>query len=105
MKVGKAIKYCRNKRKITQGELAARIESNQSYISQVESCDIDPSKEMLSKIALALDVEEVFILMKTFAEEDHSNEPEDSVKKTASTHIVYLTEILDDLTFNKLGHD
>ncbi len=47
----------RNRRGLSQAQLAKKFGSSQAYVSLIESGDRMPSLEMLGKIAYALDVD------------------------------------------------
>ena len=53
---GTQVQFYRNQMKITQEELARRVETEQNYISQIESGRKMMSLEMLRKMAIALEV-------------------------------------------------
>lgn len=54
--IGDAIKLCRNKRGLTQGELAERVGFSVSYLSLIEKGKRTPDLEVLDKIAKALNM-------------------------------------------------
>jgi len=61
MKIGKAIKTLRDKKGISQSELADKIGLSQTSLSQIETGDKNPSEKTLEKIAKALDSSVAFI--------------------------------------------
>ncbi|MFZ1392233.1 MAG: helix-turn-helix transcriptional regulator [Dokdonella sp.] len=56
MKVGAAIRMCRLRRQLSQGQLAGLAGCSVSYLSMIESADRDPTMSMVQKIADALRV-------------------------------------------------
>jgi transcriptional regulator with XRE-family HTH domain len=56
MNIGQAIKLCRVRRGLTQGELAAKADMDTSYISLLEGNKRDPSLSSIQRIAAALDI-------------------------------------------------
>ena len=54
--VGVAIRYFRQQADLSQEQLAERMELSPSYISMLESGKRYPSIEMLSRVALALEI-------------------------------------------------
>ena len=56
MKIGNAIQLARNKRKLSQTELARRAGVSVSYISMLERDKRDPPLSTLKKISLALGI-------------------------------------------------
>lgn len=64
--MGERIKEARKKRNLTQEELAERIGSIASYISNIERKNKCPSLALLRKIVKQLDVSYDYILMDDF---------------------------------------
>lgn len=56
MNVGNAIKMCRTRRGVSQGELARRADCSVSYLSMLENNQRDPTLSTLKKVAEALNV-------------------------------------------------
>ncbi len=56
MNLGSAIRFCRQRRDLTQPELAERAGISASYLSVLEKGKRDPSFSMLQKIARGMDV-------------------------------------------------
>ena len=63
MTLGQKIKQRRKKLKITQVELAKKMKTSQSYVSQVESDDLNPSTPMIVNIALLLNLSIDYLLL------------------------------------------
>ncbi len=56
-KVGKVLKRLRESRKLTQAELAQKVQIRQSYLAMLESGDrANPSLDILRRLAKALGV-------------------------------------------------
>ena len=53
---GEAIAYFRGQRKISQGELAKTLNITRPMLSHIETGKVDPTFDMIRKIAIALDV-------------------------------------------------
>ena len=53
--IGEGIKFARNKRGLTQGELAKKIGTDQAYISLLEKGRKTPSFKIIDRISEALD--------------------------------------------------
>ena len=66
MTTGEYIKTRRKQKKITQEELANRIGTGHSVISKYENGQIDPSIEVLCRIADALDISQELFLSDVF---------------------------------------
>lgn len=54
--IGSKILKLRQSAKISQEELAARINADQAYISRLESGELNPTLETLNNISIALEV-------------------------------------------------
>lgn len=52
----KAIRQRRNELKLSQEALAGRLDSNQRYISEIESCVKNPTIKFSNELAKALDI-------------------------------------------------
>ena len=63
MTLGQKIKQRREELKITQVELAKKMKTSQSYISQVESDDLNPSMPMIVNIAVLLNLSTDYLLL------------------------------------------
>ena len=63
MTLGQKIKQGRKELKITQVELAKKMKTSQSYVSQVESDDLNPSTPMIANIALLLNLSIDYLLL------------------------------------------
>ncbi len=57
MKLGEKIKQLRNNEGLTQPELAAKANIEQSYLSKLENDKSSPSFEVIEKISNALHIE------------------------------------------------
>lgn len=57
MKIGEKIKLSREKRKITQKELAKKAGISNTYLSDIERMRTNPSIKVLEQLADALEVE------------------------------------------------
>ena len=62
MELGSRIQEIREDQHLTQTELAARVRTSQSTISQIEAGDRNPSYRMLVKLAAALGVTVGYVL-------------------------------------------
>ncbi len=62
MELGSRIQEIREDQGLTQTELAARVRTSQSTISQIEAGDRNPSYRMLMKLASALQVTVGYVL-------------------------------------------
>ena len=62
MELGSRIQEIREDQGLTQTELAARVRTSQSTISQIEAGDRNPSYRMLVKLASALGVTVGYVL-------------------------------------------
>ena len=69
--VGKRIYEIRNKRNLTQEELAEKIGSVASYISNIERRNKCPSLTLLGKIVKELDTSYDYLLMDDFKMDKH----------------------------------
>ena len=67
MKIGERILEARNRRNLTQEELAERVGSVSSYISNIERKNKCPSLSLLRKIVKELDISYDYLLMDDFA--------------------------------------
>lgn len=56
VRLGKAVKYVRNKVGMTQGQLANKIDMHATYISDIERGARNPSWEAISRLAKGMDV-------------------------------------------------
>lgn len=56
MNIGNAIKMCRTRRGVSQGELAVRADCSVSYLSMLENNQRDPSLSTLKKVADGLNI-------------------------------------------------
>ncbi|MBD5142112.1 MAG: helix-turn-helix transcriptional regulator [Ruminococcus sp.] len=63
MTLGQKIKQRRKELKITQVELARKMKTSQSYISQVENGDVNPSTPMIANIAVFLSLSIDYLLL------------------------------------------
>lgn len=66
MKIGERIFEARNRRNLTQEELAERVGSVASYISNIERKNKCPSLSLLRKIVKELDISYDYLLMDDF---------------------------------------
>ena len=57
LRFGKRVKELRRERKLTQAQLAERVELSINYISQIETGEASPTFETIVKLASGLDVE------------------------------------------------
>lgn len=55
-KIGKKIRYIRERKEITQEQLALNADLNRAYIGYIERAERNPSTDTLVKIAKALKV-------------------------------------------------
>ena len=62
MELGSRLQEIREDQGVTQTELAARVRTSQSTISQIEAGDRNPSYRMLVKLAAALGVTVGYVL-------------------------------------------
>jgi transcriptional regulator with XRE-family HTH domain len=56
MKLGQAIKLCRQQKRLTQADLAARCSLSESYLSLIETGKRDPAYSTLEDISRGLQV-------------------------------------------------
>ncbi len=57
MRFGKKVKELRRERKLTQAQLAEKVELSINYISQIETGEASPTFETIVKLATGLGVE------------------------------------------------
>ncbi len=67
MNIGARIRDARQRRRLSQGELADRADINRTYLSQLENGRSSPTLEVLERIARALDVETAELISETQA--------------------------------------
>ena|SRR5690554_5948890 len=84
MTLGKNISEIMKRKRITGRELAKKLETSESYISDIKNDKQDPSLKKLREIATALDVE-LHELVKTYRE--------DQDKKQGISEVNYCDEL------------
>tara|TARA_R110000772_G_scaffold35637_6_gene85829 strand:+ start:456 stop:761 length:306 start_codon:yes stop_codon:yes gene_type:complete len=72
--IGKGLSTIRRFRNMTQSDLAKKINSTQEYISKIEAEIHTPQKDMIKKIADALDVSPILIVWFGVTEKDIAND-------------------------------
>ena len=70
MNLGNAVKELRKKRGLTQGDFCKQIGITQSYLSQVENGNKEPSVDVIKKIAVALSTPVPVLFWFTLTEDD-----------------------------------
>src|SRR5687767_4358475 len=70
MKIGNAIKECRTRAKLTQLQLAKKAKVTQGYIANVEKNNLVPTQKVLRKIANAIDIPIIVLILIATEEQD-----------------------------------
>lgn len=95
MNYGRAIKIVRATKNFSQQELAEKTKLDKSYISLIESEKRQPSKQAISKFALALDVPEDLISLLAAEKKDLRNIEDEEAHKIGKQliHVLLSSEL------------
>lgn len=99
MKFGKRLQEIRKTRKLTQLMLAEKVEVDAKYISRIESGISSPSFEMITKFALALEVqpELLFRFPESENKEDLLKGINQKLENTDLAGLKVISKLIDDL--------
>ncbi len=99
VKFGKRLQEIRKTRKLTQLMLAEKVEVDAKYISRIESGISSPSFEMITKFALALEVQPELLFK--FPESENKEELikgiSQKLEKTDLASLKIISKLIDDL--------
>lgn len=99
VKFGKRLQEIRKTRKFTQLMLAEKVEVDAKYISRIESGISSPSFEMITKFALALEVQPELLFK--FPESENKEELikgiSQKLEKTDLASLKIISKLIDDL--------
>ena len=98
-KFGKRLQEIRKMRKLTQLMLAEKVEVDAKYISRIESGISSPSFEMITKFALALDVqpELLFKFSESESKEDLIKGINQKLEKTDLASLKMISKLIEDV--------
>lgn len=98
-KFGKRLQEIRKMRRFTQLMLAEKVEVDAKYISRIESGISSPSFEMITKFALALDVqpELLFKFPESESKEDLIKGINQKLEKTDLASLKMISKLIEDV--------
>ena len=98
-KFGKRLQEIRKMRRFTQLMLAEKVEVDAKYISRIESGISSPSFEMITKFALALDVqpELLFKFSESESKEDLIKGINQKLEKTDLASLKMISKLIEDV--------
>lgn len=98
-KFGKRLQEIRKMRKLTQLMLAEKVEVDAKYISRIESGISSPSFEMITKFALALEVqpELLFRFQESEKKEDLIKGINQKLEKTDLASLKMISKLIEDV--------
>lgn len=96
MNVGNAIKMCRTRRGVSQGDLARRADCSVSYLSMLENNQRDPTLSTLKKISEALNVPVGILFFLASEREELTGIDKTLAGELARTALEMLSEPLDN---------
>lgn len=98
-KFGKRLQEIRKMRKLTQLILAEKVEVDAKYISRIESGISSPSFEMITKFALALEVqpELLFRFQESEKKEDLIKGINQKLEKTDLASLKMISKLIEDV--------
>lgn len=99
VKFGKRLQEIRKMRKLTQLILAEKVEVDAKYISRIESGISSPSFEMITKFALALEVqpELLFRFQESEKKEDLIKGINQKLEKTDLASLKMISKLIEDV--------
>ncbi len=74
MDIGNALKGIRKTKNLTQKELANKIGISNTYLSEIENNTRRPSIDVIKSISDALDINFLYLILKSLEREDLKNE-------------------------------
>lgn len=95
-KVGKRIKTLRESKKMTQDELAEKIELTNNYVSSIECASSKPSIDTLVKICNVFETTPDYVLLDSVyaSKEHHMDEIAAKLKNCSSEEIQFISEFI-----------
>lgn len=90
----RALKLLRSYHRLTQQQLADRLEISNSYLSEIEKGSKTASMELLGKYATVFSIPVSSILL--FSERIDADKPSDRIRFSASQKILKLLEWIDE---------
>ena len=99
VKFGKRLQEIRKMRRFTQLMLAEKVEVDAKYISRIESGISSPSFEMITKFAMALDVqpELLFKFSESESKEDSIKGINQKLEKTDLASLKMISKLIEDV--------
>lgn len=87
MNIGNALKDIRKGKKLTQKELANKIGISNTYLSEIENNSRKPNIDLVKTIADALDVNFLYLILKSLEAQDLKNENKADFKDKVITEL------------------
>lgn len=99
---GKRLKEIRKNKKLTQSELAEKLEVDEKYISRLETGISTPSFSLLEKISekLNIDIQDLFVKTHYMSKDEILNDINNKLIKTTDNNLKLIHKIINNIIEN-----